>query len=198
MRKKLPLAAVLRRCRRRQAEAPRHRGHEPVERRAGLGAARQVDPAQEGRALVAGLAEHRLDEALDVGLERRDLGGEAEDGGAPVEVVLRRHAAGRPRVQPLDEAADLGPDRLADRLGGDGAALLPAGPGQGGAPDLLATACVEVGEEVGEAGQQVGLGEQQVDRQPARPAAARARAAGRAPPRRGRSRPAPIRRCPAR
>src|SRR5439155_918266 len=128
-----------------QEGTPIDRPQEAIDRRALLGAARQVHAAQQCASVHAGTAEHLRDELVEHVLQRRELLREAEDPGAPPRLALILQAPPHALVEPRDEQIELIPEELR-RLAAQ--SLLVR---EGDAPDLLALLRRQVIEVLGEA-----------------------------------------------
>ncbi len=145
--------AALRR-RRRLVEHLRDAAQQPVERRAFLHAAGQVEAAQFGASGVVA-QEGALQEPQHPRAQGRHLRREAQDQAAAANVELLLQALGAAIGDGLDHAVE---------LAADGRDAGPLAPGQGGAHHRPAPLHVQVVVELHEAGQQVGLGEHHIDR----------------------------------
>ena len=144
----------------RQAELAGHGAHQAVDRGAVLGAAGEVDAAQQRPLLQPRRAEDLQQELVGDVAQRGELLREAIDQRCGRRVRLGLHALEHAVVEAVDQQVEL------LREVGDGAALVLAViEREGHAPDLLALLLAEIGEELGEAGDEVALGEQHVDRE---------------------------------
>ena len=164
-----------------ETEARRHRLHQAIDRRAFLGAARDVEAAQEDRCREAALVKDPLGELDEPGFQGGKLTGKAEDERPALEIALSVEAGQHALLETGHQAVELLVEHPARR--GLGARRIDR---QGEAQDLLALALGEIGEELVEAGNQIALGHEQIGgeakperaRQLIQPAADRARVLG--------------------
>ena len=115
-----------------------------------------------------GPAERGLDEALEHGFERGELGGKSGDARALLGSALGLQALEHALLQALQQAGELAAER-------PGMALWRHIGRERHAPDLAAGLPVEVVEEFGEADDEVDLAHQEVDRGASARASARVR-----------------------
>jgi len=140
-----------------EAEGVRQGVHQAVDGGPLLGAAGEVDAAQQGRRLVAAGAEGLLQEVVQGPPQVGELLGEGADQGAAPQVALLLHPPEHAVADPREQAVELGPEvgRRAVRPAGAG--------GEGHAPHLAALVPPQVVEELLEPRHQVALGEHHVD-----------------------------------
>src|SRR5206468_4522060 len=139
-----------------EAEPARQRAHDPVDGASFLGAAREVDPAQDERRIELRRRESRVDELDEAIAEKRELLREAVEQRAPRRIALLLEALRQPIVETPLEALQFGRQR-----GGLEPILAVA---QREAPRLRALLLAECREVLAEAGEEVGLRHQHVDR----------------------------------
>ena len=145
------------------AERAGHRVHQPVDRRAGLGAGGEVDAAQQRPLVELRGGEDLLEDLVQRLLQGGHLQREAEDQAAAGDVGLLLQALQHDGVHPRQQLVELGVEGGRGRRGA-GLAVVER---EGHAPDLLAVGPVVGVEELHEAGDQIGLGQQDVDREAA-------------------------------
>src|SRR6185295_7381747 len=90
-----------------ETERRRHDAHQAVDRRALLGAAGEVDAAQERAIFIAGGTEDLIEELLRDLLQCRHLRREAEDQAAAIDIRLLVDALEQPLIEPLLEQLEL-------------------------------------------------------------------------------------------
>ena len=140
-----------------EAERPRHRAGQPIDRGAFLGAGGEIGAAQQRGGVQPGAAERFRHERLQRLRQGGDLGGEAGDQGATFRAVFRLQAVEQAFVEAIDEELQF-LRKTFDRP------RLGLGQGKGHPPDLVTAFPVQIVEEFTEAGNQIGLGEQRIDR----------------------------------
>ena len=100
-----------------EPEGARQRARQPVDRRSLLRARGEVDAAQERGGVELGAAEGRLDEAVEHGFERGELGGESRDAGALLGSALVLQALQHAVLQPLQQAGEFAAESPGVALG---------------------------------------------------------------------------------